>query len=195
MSLIELNIVTLTHSVSKNNSYAVVLQEKGGDRKLPIIIGGFEAQSIAIALENMPTGRPLTHDLFKMVFDEISIELQSVVIKDLVDGVFYAVLQCRQGNELFEVDSRSSDAIALAARFGCPIFTTNKILIDAGIYEEEQFYEEEIDEDQLVGLSSKPTSLDDYSIQKLEELMEESLKNENYEQAAKIRDAIDRKQS
>ena len=195
MDQIELKIVTLTHSVSESNSYAVILKEKDGNRRIPMVIGGFEAQSIAIALEEMPIGRPLTHDLFKNTFEELSIELESVFITDLKDGIFYAVLNCRQGKNIYQVDSRPSDSIALAVRFGCPIYTTPQILDEVGMFVEEDIEVSEADEDELVELSSQSRKLDDLSLKKLNELMDEMLEKENYEEAARIRDAIKRKQS
>ena len=191
MDRVELSVVTLTHSVSSNNSYAVVLKEKEDERRLPIIIGSFEAQAIAIALEEMPTGRPLTHDLFKNVFEEISIQLNSVFIKELKDGIFYSVLECEKDGKEYNIDARTSDSIALAVRFGCPIYTTEEILKVAGMFEELTL-EEETDEEEL---ASQPQSLDDLSLRKLEKLMKESIAKEDYEQAARIRDAIQRKKS
>lgn len=191
MDRVELSVVTLTHSVSSNNSYAVVLKEKEDERRLPIIIGSFEAQAIAIALEEMPTGRPLTHDLFKNVFEEISIQLNSVFIKELKDGIFYSVLECEKDGKEYNIDARTSDSIALAVRFGCPIYTTEAILKVAGMFEELTL-EEETDEEEL---ASQPQSLDDLSLRKLEKLMKESIAKEDYEQAARIRDAIQRKKS
>lgn len=191
MDSIELEIVTLAHSVSQNNSYAVILKERNGRRRLPIIIGAFEAQAIEIALENMQISRPLTHDLFKNIFDEFGAELLSVVISELKDGIFKSILQCRLKDDLFQIDSRTSDAIALALRFHCPVFTTEQILDAAGIFIEEEITEAE--EDDLVALDSQSGRLEELSVEQLEEKIEEMLSKENYEEAAKIRDIINRK--
>ena len=134
---LELEIVALSHSVTQAHSYAVVLGEVNGVRKLPIVIGGFEAQAIAVAMENMNPSRPLTHDLIKSIFDNFDIVLKEVVINNLLDGVFFAKLICLKDRQEFEIDSRSSDAIALAVRFGCPIYTYETILDSAGIILEE----------------------------------------------------------
>ena len=120
MKKIELEILALSHSVTQSHSYAVVLGEVGGTRRLPIVIGGFEAQAIAVELEKMKPARPLTHDLLRNVCDMFNIELDHIVINNLVEGIFYAQLVCKQGGETFEIDSRTSDAIALAVRFECP---------------------------------------------------------------------------
>lgn len=193
MDTIELDVVTLTHSVSQNNSYAVVLKERNGNRRIPIVIGGFEAQAIAIALEDMPTGRPLTHDLFKLTFEEMDIKLTSVTIDKILDGIFYSKLNCEHGRDIYQVDSRTSDAIALAVRFGCPIYTNEQVISEVGIIIEEEEHIEELEEDDLVELNSQSRKLDDLSIKKLKSLMKEMIDKENYEEAARIRDAIQRK--
>lgn len=197
MEPIELHVVTLTHSVSSSNSYAVILKERNGYRRIPMVIGGFEAQSIAIALEGMPTGRPLTHDLFKNVFKELNVELDSVFISELRDGIFHAYLNCKVNNDIYQIDARASDSIALAVRFGCPIFTTNEILEEASIAVEDEHGMDvrEAEEDELVELSSQSKNLDDLSVSKLRKLLDEVLEREDYEEAARIRDAIQRKNS
>ena len=121
MKKIRLDIVTLSHSVTQSHNYAVILGEQNGKRRLPVVIGGFEAQAIAVALENMTPNRPLTHDLFKNTLDIFDIQCVEVVINNLIDGIFYAQMVCHKSGEYFEVDSRTSDAIAMAVRFGCPI--------------------------------------------------------------------------
>ena len=137
MNKIELEIVAISQSFTQNHSYAVVLGETIGKRRLPIVIGGSEAQAIAVAMENMNPSRPLTHDLIKSIFDNFDIVLKEVVINNLLDGVFFAKLICLKDRQEFEIDSRSSDAIALAVRFGCPIYTYETILDSAGIILEE----------------------------------------------------------
>src|SRR5574343_1367108 len=133
MKKIELEIVALSHSITQTHSYAVVLGEVNGLRRLPIVIGGFEAQAIAVALENMHPSRPLTHDLMKNFMNAFGVELQEIIINDLQEGIFYSKLVCYTEHDTVEIDSRTSDALALAVRFGCPIFTYDHILESAGI--------------------------------------------------------------
>src|SRR5512139_2843448 len=137
MKKIELEIVALSHSITQTHSYAVVLGEVNGLRRLPIVIGGFEAQAIAVALEKMQPSRPLTHDLMKNFMSAFSIELHEIIICDLQEGIFYSKLVCASDNDTVEIDSRTSDALALAVRFGCPIYTYENILDSAGILMEE----------------------------------------------------------
>lgn len=133
MTKIELDIVAISHSVSQSHNYAVVLSEINGNRRLPIVIGGFEAQAIAVAMERMAPNRPLTHDLFKNTLETFDVGLQEVIISNLLDGIFYARLICERNGEIFEIDSRTSDAIALAVRFNCPIYTYEFIMESAGV--------------------------------------------------------------
>jgi len=133
MKKIELEIVALSHSITQTHSYAVVLGEVNGLRRLPIVIGGFEAQAIAVALEKMQPSRPLTHDLMKNFMNAFGVELQEIVISDLQEGIFYSRLVCHNELDTVEIDSRTSDALALAVRFGCPIYTYDHILESAGI--------------------------------------------------------------
>lgn len=143
MKKIELEIVALSHSITQSHSYAVVLGEVGGIRRLPIVIGGFEAQAIAVALEKMNPSRPLTHDLMKSMCTAFAIDLKEIVINNLVDGIFFSQLVCQRDNDMIEIDSRTSDAIALAIRFDCPIYTYDFILDSAGLIVEEQDQEKE----------------------------------------------------
>ena len=191
MDKIELNIVALSHSVTHSHNYAVVLGEVDGVRRLPIVIGGFEAQAIAVAMEEMVPTRPLTHDLFKNTLDTFSIEVQEVIINNLLDGVFHARLVCKSNGQSFEIDSRTSDAIAMAVRCGCPIFTFEFILEAAGVVIEDTGEE---------GVELKPKkqrrrkkSFRDYSEEDLNEQMEKAIQAEDYEKAAKIRDEINRR--
>jgi bifunctional DNase/RNase len=133
MKKIELEIVALSHSITQTHSYAVVLGEVNGLRRLPIVIGGFEAQAIAVALERMSPSRPLTHDLMKNFMMAFAVELHEVIINDLQEGIFYSKLVCSSEKDTVEIDSRTSDALALAVRFGCPIYTYDNILDNAGI--------------------------------------------------------------
>ena len=137
MKKIELEIVALSHSITQTHSYAVVLGEVNGLRRLPIVIGGFEAQAIAVALEKMQPSRPLTHDLMKNFLNAFAIDLHEIIICDLQEGIFYSKLVCSSENDTIEIDSRTSDALALAVRFGCPIYTYENILESAGILMED----------------------------------------------------------
>src|SRR3982074_2446114 len=137
MKKIELEIVALSHSITQTHSYAVVLGEVNGLRRLPIVIGGFEAQAIAVALEKMQPSRPLTHDLMKNFMNAFNVDLHEIIISDLQEGIFYSKLVCSSENDTVEIDSRTSDALALAVRFGCPIYTYENILESAGILMED----------------------------------------------------------
>jgi bifunctional DNase/RNase len=195
MKRIELDIVALSHSMTQSHNYAVVLGERRGQRRLPIVIGSFEAQAIAVAMERMVPNRPLTHDLFKSALDTFDIKLKEVVINNLLDGIFYARLICVKNGEIFEIDSRTSDAIAMAVRFECPIFTYDFILEAAGVILEEQ--------ESGSGVStsvSEPdvqfdtAALEHYSMDVLQKRLSEVLEAEEYESAAKIRDEIKRRE-
>lgn len=190
MDKIELNIVALSHSVTQSHNYAVVLGEKDGKRRLPIVIGGFEAQAIAVAMEDMQPSRPLTHDLFKNAMETFQVSLDEVVINNLVDGIFYARLICNRNGETIEIDSRTSDAIAMAVRFKCPIFTYNEILDKAGVVLEE---EEEMEGKTEKKKKQQADSIESMSIDALEEMLDKVLKEENYEKAAEIRDEISKR--
>lgn len=193
MRKIELDIVALSHSVTQSHNYAVVLGEQGGSRRLPIVIGSFEAQAIAVAMERMTPNRPLTHDLFKNTLETFNIELKEVVINNLLDGIFYARLICIKEGEIIEVDSRTSDALAMAVRFDCPIYTYEFILDAAGVV-----LEDEDDEDTgtpaEAEVPAQKASLSSYSVEDLRKMLDEVLGEENYERAAEIRDEIDRRQ-
>jgi uncharacterized protein len=194
MKKIEMEIVALSHSVGQSHNYAVVLGEKDGHRRLPIVIGGFEAQAIAVSIEKMIPNRPLTHDLMKSLMDTFSIQLREIMITDLVEGVFYAKLVCRQENgQNLEIDSRTSDALAMAVRFGCPIFTYEFILESAGIAMEQATGEEDLEEDLLTESKEKKDLLSSYSLDALKTMLEEVLNEEDYERAAQIRDEISRR--
>lgn len=184
MKKIELNIIALANSESSKGNYALILEEQDGFRRLPIIIGSFEAQAIAVALEKMQPNRPLTHDLFKNTLEASNISISEVIISRLEDGVFHATLVgAKSDGSTLEVDARSSDAIALAVRFGCPIFTTEAILGEAGT----------VLDSPSKSFTNKRGSLSDYSLEELEQLLTQVLAKEDYESASKIRDAIDKK--
>lgn len=196
MKRIELDIVALSHSMTQSHNYAVVLGERRGQRRLPIVIGSFEAQAIAVAMERMVPNRPLTHDLFKSTLDTFGIQLKEVVINNLLDGIFYARLVCMKNGELFEIDSRTSDAIAMAVRFECPIFTYDFILEAAGVVLEES----EEGSSGVVGTSKMPANLDSdaletFSMEALKRRLSEVLEAEDYESAAKIRDEMKRREA
>lgn len=195
MKRIELDIVALSHSVTQSHNYAVVLGERRGQRRLPIVIGSFEAQAIAVAMERMVPNRPLTHDLFKNTLDTFNIELREVVINNLLDGIFYARLVCMKNGEVFEIDSRTSDAIAMAVRFDCPIYTYDFILEAAGVVLDEQEEEANAETSQRISQVVVDTgSLDTYSLDALQSRLQEVLESEDYETAAKIRDEIKRRE-
>ncbi|NNF34845.1 MAG: hypothetical protein HKN68_12090 [Saprospiraceae bacterium] len=190
MNKIELEIVALSHSVTQSHNYAVVLGELEGNKRLPIVIGGFEAQAIAVAMENMTPNRPLTHDLFKNTLDTFSITLKEIVINNLLDGIFYAQLVCVQNGEEFTIDSRTSDAIAMAVRYNCPIYTMDFILEEAGVVLDEA---EEKTKKRPRRKSKKTDDLTVLSLKALNKLLDEVLEKEDYEKAAKIRDEINKR--
>ena len=188
MKKIELEIVALSHSITQTHSYAVVLGEVNGLRRLPIVIGGFEAQAIAVALERMSPSRPLTHDLMKNFMLAFNVELHEVVINDLQEGIFYSKLVCSSANDTVEIDSRTSDALALAVRFGCPVYTYDSILDQAGI-----LMEDDGKKKKAVPVTSETGGSDDLKTMTLEELnalLTEVLDHEDYIRAIAIRDEI-----
>jgi len=196
MRKIELDIVALSHSVTQSHNYAVVLGEQNGSRRLPIVIGSFEAQAIAVAMERMTPNRPLTHDLFKNALETFNIELKEVIISNLLDGIFYARLVCiKDGGEVIEIDSRTSDALAMAVRFNCPIYTFEFILDAAGVVlEDTEEGGPEGAQEPAPAAGEKKKSLSSYSVDALNKLLSDVLAEENYERAAEIRDEIKRRQ-
>jgi len=194
MKKIELEIVALSHSITQTHSYAVVLGEVNGLRRLPIVIGGFEAQAIAVALEKMQPSRPLTHDLMKNFMTAFSIELHEIIICDLQEGIFYSKLVCSSDKDTVEIDSRTSDALALAVRFGCPIYTYENILDSAGILMEETTgKKKKVKEPKEVPVEETGGSNEDLKTMSLEDLntlLNEVLENEDYIRAIAIRDEI-----
>jgi len=205
MSLVRLNIKGISYSQTQNGAYALILNEVDGDRKLPIVIGAFEAQSIAIALEKeIKPPRPLTHDLFKNFADRFDIVVKQVIIHKLVDGVFYSSLICERDKIEEIIDARTSDAIALALRFQAPIFTYKNILDKAGIYlkvepkdenedEDDVLVNEIINEELELETSSTKDELKSKSLEELHKLLDEAVNNEDYEKAAKLRDEISKR--
>lgn len=192
MEKIELYIIALSHSIAQSNSYAVVLGEKNGTRRLPIVIGAYEAQAIAIAIENIEPTRPLTHDLMRNMIDILEVKLVEVNIVNIVSGVFYAQLVCEHGGQVHEIDSRTSDAIALAARLKCPIFTNEEVLSAAGVKlnEDELRLEQEGHEEQATEAHRPDSELTTKSMEELQHLLKDAIDHENYEGAARIRDEI-----
>jgi bifunctional DNase/RNase len=187
---IELYIVTLTHSVTQSSNYAVVMGEVEGNRRLPIVIGGFEAQAIAVAMEHMTPSRPLTHDLLKNVLDTFDIEVTEIVISDLIEGVFHAKIVCNQHGREFEIDSRTSDALALAVRFSCPIYTFEAILEAAGVRIDEPEPGEAEPSKDTERPRRRRRGYAEYSLDDLNAMLEKVIGEEDYEKAAKIRDEI-----
>lgn len=194
MKKIELEIVALSHSITQTHSYAVVLGEVNGLRRLPIVIGGFEAQAIAVALEKMNPSRPLTHDLMKNFLNAFAIELHEIIICDLQEGIFYSKLVCSSENDTIEIDSRTSDALALAVRFGCPIYTYENILESAGILMEDTAGSKKRKPKQEVVVEEQGSTghedLKTMTLEELDTLLNEVLESEDYIRAIAIRDEI-----
>lgn len=186
MDKIKLDIIGLSYSQTQSGAYALVLAESGGKRRLPIIIGGFEAQAIAIELEKMTPTRPLTHDLFKSLAQTFSIQLKEVVIYNLQEGIFFAKLVCEKDGVYSDIDARTSDAIALAVRFDCPIYTFETILSSAGILSDE-FLDEE---DEIEIADSDDNEFSKMTKSELEEQLQSAIEQEDYELASRIRDEI-----
>lgn len=191
MKKIKLEVVQIQYSQTQSGAYALVLEDTKGKRRIPIIIGGLEAQAIAVELERMKPSRPLTHDLFKPIFDEFGLQVNEVIIYNLVEGIFYAKIICSNGEKEVEIDSRTSDAIAIALRFECPIYTFDFIVSSAGISLE--------DEDSQVGNEEEAedgsdediiTEYSRFSDVQLDEMLSKALENEDYEKASRIRDEM-----
>ena len=206
MNLIKLEIHGISYSENLSGAFALVLNESKGQRKLPVVIGGFEAQAIALALQkNIKTSRPLTHELFKGFADKFEIKLKKVIIHKLVDGVFFSNMVCEKDGKTVTIDSRTSDAIAMALRFNAPVFTYESILNDVG-FESDFKYDKKIDINEVnpfnnlekdddeslkeIKFSSEDVKLENISIIKLKEMLDMSLAKEDYEFSAKIRDEI-----
>ena len=193
MDKVKLEIVGLSYSKTQSGAYALVLGEVGGKRSLPIIIGGFEAQAIAIELEKMTPSRPLTHDLFKSFATSFGITVKEVVIYNLNEGIFYAKLICEREGQISEIDARTSDAIALGVRFKCPFYTFENILASAGIaMDENDELVADSDSDDDAPASSE-NHLDTLSTEELEEELRLAVENEDYERASFLRDEISRR--
>lgn len=200
MKKIKLDIVGLSYSQTQSGAYALVLGEVSGRRRLPIIIGGFEAQAIAIEIEKMSPSRPLTHDLFKSLTLHFNVIIEEVIIYNLVDGIFFAKLICTDGKKTAEIDARTSDAIALAVRYQCPIYTYEFILASAGIMIEGTdfaFLEniEPSDDAEKVNIENAiKGGYSSYTETELRDMLDKALAEENYEKAARIRDELSKRQ-
>jgi uncharacterized protein len=201
MKKIKLDIVGLSYSQTQSGAYALVLGEVNGRRRLPIIIGSFEAQAIAIEIEKMTPSRPLTHDLFKSFADAYHIAVQEIIIYNLVDGIFYSKLICSDGKRSVEIDARTSDAIAIAVRFDCPIYTYEFILASAGIVIEGNDFvyleniNEPTEEKTVVASAATGGGFASLSTEELKTKLQEALNEEAYEKAAKIRDELNRRKA
>jgi bifunctional DNase/RNase len=202
MKKIKLEISNLSYSQTQSGAYALVLGESGGKRRLPIIIGGFEAQAIAIELEKMAPSRPLTHDLFKSFAEAFSVNIKEVLIYNLVEGIFYAKLICQQdGANDVEVDARTSDAIALAVRFNCPIYTFEFILSSAGILidesspisEDHSLPVAENTSNEITSSTEPGNEFSGKSEADLKQMLNAAIEDEAYEKAGKIRDELDKR--
>lgn len=195
MEKIKIEILGLSSSQSQTSgSFALVLGEVEGERRLPIIIGMFEAQAIALEIEKIVPNRPMTHDLFKSFASGFGFDIEHIIISDLKEGVFFAKIVCNNGSKKVEIDARPSDAIAIGIRFDVPFYTYESVLAEAGIIltDEEEVAEDL--EDQIVVEKSKSSDrLQDYSLDKLQQMLDEALGNEDYEKAAKIRDEMNRR--
>lgn len=194
MEKVKLEIVGLSYSQTQSGAYALVLSEVEGHRRLPIIIGGFEAQAIAIELEKMTPTRPLTHDLFKNFADSFQISVKEIVIYNLSEGIFYSKLICEQNGNITEIDARTSDSIALAVRFNCPVYTLENILSSAGV----QLDDPDSSEEAFVvseTSNKKENTPPKLSLEELEQKLNEAIEKEDYELASKLRDEINKRTS
>lgn len=193
MDKIKLEIVGMSYSQSQSGAYALVLGVPGESRRLPIIIGGFEAQAIAIELEKMKPTRPLTHDLFKNFADHFGIEITEVIINKFEEGIFFSKLLCSTADGETEIDSRTSDAVALAIRFKCPIYVYSNVLEEAGIVMGDIDDNEDLKEDDIFG--GEKMTFEDYLSEELEDMLKKAISDENFEEASKLRDEINRRKN
>lgn len=206
MNKLKLDIVGLSYSQTQSGAYALVLGEVNGNRRLPIIIGSFEAQAIAVEIEKMTPSRPLTHDLFKSLAQSFDIEMQEVLIYNLIDGIFFARITVKLDNNIKELDARTSDAVALALRFNCPIYTYDFIMASAGIVIEGNDFSfleniatkpintsQEKNEEKIDPPKQSASPYASLTIEQLESTLQKAIDNEKYEVAARIRDEIERR--
>ena len=189
---VRLNILGLSFSQTQDGAYVLILIEEEGERRIPIIIGGTEAQAIAIQLENMKAPRPLTHDLFLSFAQSYDIELTEVLIHRLQEVIFYSKIICKGGDKIVELDSRTSDAVALALRFNCPIYTTTEVLAKAGIVIE--FDKSSSNEIHMMD-DTPPNDFSTFSLEELKKILELAIEDENYERASLVRDEMNRRKT
>ncbi len=194
MNKVNLEIVGLTYSESSTGAYVLILGDKLSQRRLPIVIGNAEAESIAMGIEKHRNGRPLTHDLFLRFAKEFGIEIMEVVINRFRDGVYYSMLVCKRGDDLTMVDARPSDAIAIAVRLGCEIYAYESVMEEAGIIMDDMDKPTDDEKGDYINKVNSPTSLDMLDLNTLEELLQEAIDNEDYMKAAEIRDEIKRRE-
>ena len=188
MNKVNLEIIGLTSSESSTGAYVIIMGDKNSPRRLPIVIGSAEAESIAVGIEKHTNGRPHTHDLFLRFAKEFGIEIMEVVINRFRDGVYYAMLVCKQGDDLTMIDARPSDAIAIAVRVGCEIYAYESVMEEAGIIMDDMEAQDE--EETPINKKQTQTSLDMLDMDTLEELLQDAIDNEDYQRAAQIRDEI-----
>ena len=194
MNKVSLEIIGLTYSESSTGAYVLILGDKNSQRRLPIVIGSAEAESIAVGIDHQRKGRPLTHDLFLRFAKEFGIEIMEVVINRFRDGVYYAMLVCKQGDDLTMIDARPSDAIAIAVRAGCEIYAYETVMDEAGIIMDDMEREgTDEPDDGPINIGVDKSNLDLLTIEELEELLQEAIDNEDYQKAAEIRDEINRR--
>lgn len=197
MDKIRLSIVGLSYSQTQSGAYALILGEEDGNRRLPIIIGGYEAQAIAVEMENMTPFRPLTHDLFKSFAKAFKIDISEIIIYDLKEGVFFSKLICSDGEQTHEIDARTSDAIAMAVRFNCPVYTYESILSQAGVNIDDESLP--IEEQQITAAEKpkekkiNPAEFSSLSEDELKESLMKAIDDEAYELASKIRDELNKR--
>jgi bifunctional DNase/RNase len=195
MNKVSLEIIGLTYSESSTGAYVLILGDKNSQRRLPIVIGSAEAESIAVGIEKHKNGRPHTHDLFLRFAHEFGIEVMEVVINRFRDGVYYAMLVCKQGDELTMIDARPSDAIAIAVRIGCEIYAYESVMEEAGIIMEDMEKQDDNEtNDNLINKGTSKTSLDMLDLEALEDLLQDAIDSEDYQKAAEIRDEIKRRE-
>jgi hypothetical protein len=193
MKRVKLKVMGISYSQTQSGAYALILLEENGERRIPIIIGGFEAQAIVIKLENLDPPRPLTHDLFKKFADEFNVSITEVMIYKLEEGVFFSKLVCSNDIKTYSIDSRTSDAVAIALRFGCPIYISEEILDKAGITVSATDGDISASTDSDTIFEAESTKYGSYSDEELYKLLDEAVKTEDYERAASIRDEIDKR--
>lgn len=193
MNKVNLEIVGLTYSESSTGAYVLILGDKLSQRRLPIVIGSAEAESIAVGIEKHRNGRPHTHDLFLRFAKEFGIEIMEVVINRFRDGIYYAMLVCKQGDDLTMIDARPSDAIAIAVRVGCEIYAYETVMDEAGIIMDDMDKPMDDDKEEHINKVASITSLDRLDLDALEDLLQEAIDNEDYMKAAEIRDVINRR--